>query len=62
MLTPHLLHDPNLGHYEPEGVDVDLSVRNYLLFALIDEKETALTGERYLVEASNYYNKLCSKC
>ncbi len=61
MLSPELLHDPNLEYYEPEGVDIDVSVRNYLLFTLIDEEETAVTAEHYLVNASNYYNKLPRK-
>ncbi|MEA3373492.1 MAG: GspE/PulE family protein [Campylobacterota bacterium] len=61
MLTTQLLHDTDLEQYEPEGVDVDLSVRNYLLFTLINEQETAVTGERYLVDASNYYSKLPRK-
>ncbi len=58
MLDIELLHDPALEPFEPEGVDVDLSVRNYLLFTLIDETPTAIMCENYLVEASNFYNKL----
>ena len=61
MLSPRLAHNLSLDIYEPEGVDVDLSVRNYLLFTVIDEMPTAVMGEQYLVEASNFYNKLSRK-
>ena len=60
MLNVELLHNLNLRRCEPEEIDVNLSVRNYLLFAYIDEEIHAITGEQYLVEASNFYNKLAS--
>lgn len=52
------LHDLYLEAYEPVGIDVDLSVRNYLLFTLIESSPVAIAGENYLVEASNHYSKL----
>ncbi len=58
MLSHETIHDLYLEAYEPVEIDVDLSVRNYLLFTLLDKVPTAITGENYLVEASNHYSKL----
>lgn len=58
MLSQETVHDLYLEAYEPVGVDVDLSVRNYLLFTLIDGAPMAIASETYLVEASNHYSKL----
>ena len=52
------IHNFDLDIYEPEELQSELSVKNYLLFSLYNEEITAFTTERYLVEASNYYNKL----
>lgn len=58
MFPVETVHDLYLEAYQPEGIDVDLSVRNYLLFTLLEGVPTAVAGENYLVEASNYYSKL----
>jgi len=58
MLKSAPLHDLRLEVYEPEGIDVDLSVRNYLLFTRIGGEEHAVVSEAYLVRANNFYNKL----
>lgn len=55
------IHNFDLDVYEPEELQTELSVKNYLLFSLYNEEVTAFTTERYLVEASNYYNKLEQK-
>ncbi len=55
------IHNFDLEVYEPKELQTELSVKNYLLFAVYDKKVTAFTTERYLVEASNYYNKLENK-
>jgi general secretion pathway protein E len=61
MIAKQLPHDLSLEAVEPEGIDIDLSVRNYLLYTTIDEKLVAVTSEKYLVEASNFYNKLTER-
>ena len=58
MQAQELIHDLFLETFEPDGVDVDLSVRNYLLFTTVDDQPTAVTDADYLAEASNFYNKL----
>lgn len=55
------IHNFDLEVYEPKELQTELSVKNYLLFSLYNEEVTAFTSERYLVEASNYYNKLEKK-
>jgi len=61
MLDLEPLHDIKLEVYEPTELQTDVSVKNFLLFSEIDEEVHALTCERYLVEASNYYTKLENK-
>ena len=58
-LTP--LHNIKLEVYEPEELQTDISVKNFLLFSEIEGEVNALTCERYLVEATNYYTKLEKK-
>ena len=58
MLALETVHDLSLEVYEPEGLNTELSVKNYLLFSKEGEVVKAYVCERYLVEASNYYTKL----
>ena len=58
MLGTEALHDLHLEACEPEGIDVDLSVRSYLLFTTRDGGERAVVSERYLAEANSFYTKL----
>ena len=58
MLATPPLHNLDLQSVEPEGINVDLSVRNYLLYTKIDDKITAVMNEAYIVEATNFYSKL----
>ncbi len=58
MFTPQLHHDLNLDIAEVDGIATDLLVKNYLLLTRVDEKIVATTSQEYIVEASNYYNKL----
>jgi len=55
------IHNFDLEVCEPKEIQIELSVKNYLLFAMYGESITAFTTERYLAEASNYYNKLETK-
>jgi len=58
MLSLEPLHNTDLEVFEPEGIDTELSVKNFLLFSKIEDEITAFMSEKYLVEASNYYTKL----
>jgi len=55
------LHDLKLEVCEVEELETELLRKNYLLFSLVDDEITALTCERYMVEATNFYTKLPSK-
>ncbi len=61
MLNLEPLHDLKLEVFEPEEVNTDVSVKNYLLFSLLEGEVSAFTSERYIIEASNYYTKLENK-
>jgi len=61
MLNLDILHNFELATCEPEDIDVELSVKNYLLFSELDGEISAFMCERYLVEASNYYTKLSKR-
>ena len=61
MLKLEPLHNLKLEANEPSGVVTELSVKNYLLFSILDDKVCAFICERYLVEASNFYTKLEQK-
>ncbi len=56
-VTPPL-HDLSLEVAEPENVNVDLSVRNHLLFTNIGDRVHAAVSERYIALSNNFYNKL----
>ncbi|NPA60090.1 MAG: type II/IV secretion system protein [Epsilonproteobacteria bacterium] len=61
MLNLESLHDLKLEAYEPDGVMVDVSVKNYLLFSMLDGEVCSFLCERYLVQASSFYTKLEQK-
>lgn len=61
MLNLEPLHNLHLEVYEPEELNTDLSVKNYLLFSELDGEICAFICDRYLVDASNYYTKLEKK-
>ncbi len=61
MLSAQLHHDLTLEAIEVEEIETDLLVKNYLLLTQIDDATVATTSEEYIVEASNYYNKLSEK-
>jgi general secretion pathway protein E len=61
MLNLETIHNLDLDVYEPENLDVDISVKNYLLFSKLDDVVTAFVCERYFAQASNYYTKLDTK-
>lgn len=58
MIQKENLHLNDLMPYEPEDIDIKLSVHDYLLYTKIDGELTAVMTKPYLVEASNFYNKL----
>jgi len=58
MLQLEPLHNLKLEVYEPEDLNTDISVKNYLLFSEYEGEVAAFTTERYLSESSNYYTKL----
>jgi general secretion pathway protein E len=58
MLKIDTVHDLQLEVYEPKELATEISVKNYLLFSVYEEKVVAFSSERYLQEASNYYTKL----
>jgi len=53
-----IIHDLTLEAYEPQELDTELSLKNFLLFAQYDDEVAAFVTERYLIQASNYYSKL----
>ena len=55
------IHNINLEVYEPEELQTDISVKNYLLFSELEGEVCAFASERYLVAATNYYTKLEKK-
>ena len=61
MFSSQLHHDLNLETVEIEELETELLVKNYLLLTQIDENMVASTSIEYIVEASNYYNKLAEK-
>jgi general secretion pathway protein E len=61
MLNLEPLHNTTLEVFEPDGIQTELSVKNYLLFSELDGEVCAFMCERYLVEASNFYTKLDKK-
>ena len=58
MLNQEPLHNLKLEVYEPEELETDISVKNYLLFSELDGVVSAFTSAEYFAQASNYYNKL----
>ena len=61
MLEFEPLHNLQLEIYEPEELQTNISVKNYLLFSKLDNNVSAFVCERYFAEASNYYTKLSQK-
>ena len=61
MLNLEAIHNLELEVYEPEDLNVDVSVKNYLLFSELDGVVTAFVCERFFTQASNYYTKLETK-
>lgn len=61
MLSLELLHNIKLEAYEPDDIVTEVSVKNYLLFSMLDDKVCAFVCESYIVQASNFYTKLDNK-
>ncbi|NPA66932.1 MAG: type II/IV secretion system protein [Epsilonproteobacteria bacterium] len=58
MLSLQPLHDTNLEIVEVKEIDHELCIKNYLLFTKIQDEITAVTSEKYLSQAVNFYTKL----
>jgi general secretion pathway protein E len=56
-----VIHNLELEALEVEGLENELNLKNYLLFSNYNDELCAFMTERYLVESSNYYNKLTVK-
>jgi len=56
-LEESFIHDVNLVAIQPEGINVELAVKNYLLFSELEGKEVAILSEQYLAIASSFYSK-----
>ncbi len=61
MLNLETLHNLHLEVFEPEELSTDLSVKNFLLFSMLEGEVSAFICDKYLVDASNYYTKLEKK-
>ena len=61
MLKLEPIHNTKLEGFEPEDIQTDISVKNYLLFSHYNNEVCAFVCERYLAEASNFYTKLEKK-
>ena len=61
MLDLEPFHNLDLEPFEPEDIDIELSVKNYLLFSKYNGSVSAFLNERYLAEASNFYTKLSNR-
>ncbi|NPA73469.1 MAG: type II/IV secretion system protein, partial [Epsilonproteobacteria bacterium] len=53
-----LYHDIDLHPIEPKGVDISKALKNYLLFAEIDEKIYAFGSVEYLPQSLSFLSKL----
>jgi general secretion pathway protein E len=58
MQLHNTLHNPHLDAFEPEGVDLDIAVKNYVLYTQIDDETVIALSQQYLHSASNYISKL----
>jgi general secretion pathway protein E len=56
-----IIHNLELEAFEPEELLSEVSLKNYLLFALYQDEVAAFVTENYLLEASDYYSKLEKK-
>ncbi len=61
MLVQEPLHNLELTPCEVDEIDIELSVKNYLLFSEIDGVVSGCVSEKHLVEATNFYTKLPQK-
>jgi len=61
MLNLDPLHDLKLEIFEPQELNTEISLKNYLLFSELDGVVSAFMSDRYFAQASNYYSKLHNK-
>ena len=57
MLNIETIHDIELKPFTPEEEDIDLAVKNYLLFTTIGEEVCIALSQQYLTQALDYLSK-----
>jgi general secretion pathway protein E len=60
MLNIETYSNPYLDVKEPDNINLNISLKNYLLFTQIEDNIVAVTNESHLSEASQYYFKIQS--
>lgn len=58
MLNITPIHNTHLEPIEINGVSIELALKNYTLFSVVDEKPTILISEKYLTQALNFISKM----
>jgi general secretion pathway protein E len=57
MITYDIYHNPHLELYEVDGIDIEKSIKNHLLFSKIDGTIYAITSEEHFTTAISFYSK-----
>ena len=57
MQFEEMIHDTALEAVEIESIENELCIKNYLLFTKIQGEIVAVTTQKYLVDAANFYTK-----
>jgi len=57
MISANLVHELNLEAFQPEDINVAISVKNYLLYTKIEDTIVAAMSEQYVADATSFYNK-----
>jgi general secretion pathway protein E len=58
MIREERYHNTHLPMAEPEGVDFNVALKNHLLFTKVDDALVAALSSKWLIESSNYLNKI----
>lgn len=58
MLDISPAHNTEIIPQEIDGIDINISIKNYLLFGKTDDTIYAFTCKRYLAESTGFYTKL----
>lgn len=60
LALPHLQAD-FFEPYLPDDIDIDIAIKNYLLFTVVDDEIYAVTTNENLLDAINFASKIPSK-